>query len=213
MTTPSRLAGGRASPATARGACRLASAGGGLPPAVRPAARPPAPEVKRAGAALSAIGVDGAFEGYASLFGVADQSGDVVMRGAFRASLAARGPGGIRMLWQHDPAMPIGVWDALVEDARGLFVSGRLDLAVSKARDLHALMRSGAVDGLSIGFRTERARKDPASGTRRLDQVDLWEISLVTFPMLPQARVSAVKSASPDARLVGALRRAARALS
>lgn len=151
---------------------------------------------KRAGALITAIAVDGAFEGYASLFGLADQGGDVVMPGAFRQSVAERGTGGIKMLWQHDPATPIGVWDEIAEDGRGLFVAGRLDLNVAKARELYALMRSGAVDGLSIGFKTERARKDPATGQRRLFQIDLWEISLVTFPMLPQARVSAVKSAT-----------------
>jgi len=184
------------------------------------------PETKRAGASLSSVGTSGAFEGYASLFGLADQGGDVVMPGAFRASLAERGAAGVRMLWQHDPNTPIGVWDTVVEDQRGLFVSGRLDLEVAKARELYALMRSGAVDGLSIGFRTTRARKDPASGRRRLYAIDLWEISLVTFPMLPQARVSAVKASLPPAsakaadhaggadtrRLIRAIRRAELAL-
>lgn len=164
-------------------------------PSVAKGARPL--ELKRAGAALSSVGVDGAFEGYASLFGIADQAQDVVMPGAFRHTLAERGPGNIRMLWQHDPAIPIGVWDEIAEDARGLFVAGRLDLAVGKARELHALMRSGAVDGLSIGFKTLRSRRDARSGTRRLEKIDLWEISLVTFPMLPQARVSVVKTAVP----------------
>lgn len=152
-------------------------------------------EMKRAGVLVSAVQTDGAFEGYASLFGIADQARDVVMPGAFRDSLARRGAGGVKMLWQHDPALPIGVWSSIAEDARGLHVVGRLDLAVAKARELHALMRSGAVDGLSIGFRTERSRKDPKTGLRRLERIDLWEISLVTFPMLAQARVSAVKTA------------------
>lgn len=141
--------------------------------------------LKRAGVSFSAIALDGAFEGYASLFGIADQARDVVMPGAFRESLGKRGANGIKMLWQHDPAMPIGVWESILEDTRGLHVVGRLDLAVGKARELHALMRSGAVDGLSIGFKTERSRRDPKSGNRRLEKIDLWEISLVTFPMLP----------------------------
>jgi HK97 family phage prohead protease len=178
-------------------------------------------EEKRAGALLSAVGLDGAFEGYASLFGLADQGGDVVMPGAFRQSLARRGAAGVKLLWQHDPATPIGVWLSIEEDARGLKVVGQLDLAVAKARELHALMRSGAVDGLSIGYRTERSRKDPRNGNRRLERVDLWEISLVTFPMLPQARVSAVKglrqryrilATNEDTRLIRAMRRAERAL-
>jgi HK97 family phage prohead protease len=147
----------------------------------------------------SQVRADGLFEGYASLFGVADLGRDVVERGAFRESLLRRGPAGVKLLWQHDPAEPIGRWLSLVEDGRGLFVRGQLSLAVARAREIHALMRIGAVDGLSIGFRSERARTEPRTGLRRLERVDLWEISLVTFPMLPQARVSAVK-ACPAAR-------------
>jgi HK97 family phage prohead protease len=137
---------------------------------------------------------DGLFEGYASLFGLADLGKDVVEPGAFRDSINRRGPGGIKLLWQHDPAEPIGRWITLTEDERGLFVMGQLSLAVARAREIHALMREGAVDGLSIGFRSEKARTEPRSGLRRLERVDLWEISIVTFPMLPQARVSAVKA-------------------
>jgi HK97 family phage prohead protease len=137
---------------------------------------------------------DGLFEGYASLFGIADLGKDVVERGAFRDSLTRRGPGGVKLLWQHDPAEPIGRWVALAEDSRGLFVRGQLSFAVARAREIHALMREGAIDGLSIGFRSEKARTEPRSGLRRLERIDLWEISIVTFPMLPQARVSAVKA-------------------
>ncbi len=146
------------------------------------------------------IGLDGLFEGYASLFGIADLGKDIVERGAFRESLARRGPGGVKLLWQHDPAEPIGRWLALTEDSRGLFVRGQLSLAVARAREIHALMREGAVDGLSIGFRSERARTEPRSGLRRLERIDLWEISIVTFPMLPQARISAVKALRPAQR-------------
>lgn len=137
---------------------------------------------------------DGVFEGYASLFRVADLGKDVVEPGAFRDSLARRGAAGVKLLWQHDPAEPIGRWLSLGEDHRGLFVRGRLSLAVARAREIHALMREGAIDGLSIGFRSERARTEPRSGLRRLERVDLWEISIVTFPMLPQARISTVKA-------------------
>ncbi len=154
-------------------------------------------ETKFAGAALSTVGVDGMFEGYASLFGVSDLGGDVVIAGAFKESLAKRGPLGVKMLWSHDPALPIGVWNILNEDPRGLYVRGQLDLSVAKARETHALLRSGAIDGLSIGFKTVRSRRDAKTGGRRLEKVDLWEVSIVTFPMLPQARVSAVKRAHP----------------
>ena len=149
-------------------------------------------ERKFLAAPLAGVAEDGEFEGYASLFGVADLGKDVVAPGAFAESLVRRGAAGVRLLWQHDPAEPVGRWLSLVEDARGLRVRGRLNLAVARAREIHALMRDGAVDGLSIGFRVERARADRA-GLRRIEKLDLWEISVVTFPMLPGARVSAVK--------------------
>ena len=142
---------------------------------------------------LARVEADGMFEGYASLFHVPDLGKDVVEPGAFSESLGRRGPSGIKLLWQHDPGEPIGRWLSLTENARGLFVRGQLSLQVARAREIHALMREGAVDGLSIGFRAERVRTEPRTGLRRLHKIDLWEISVVTFPMLPQARVTAVK--------------------
>lgn len=153
-----------------------------------------APEMKRAPLAVGQVSAAGVFEGYASLFGIADLGGDVVMAGAFRDSLRKRGPDRVKMLWQHDPAEPLGAWSSIEEDARGLKVKGRLNLDVSRAREILALMREGQVDGLSIGFRTLRATQDRKTGLRHLQKIDLWEISLVTFPMLPQARVTQVKS-------------------
>lgn len=131
-------------------------------------------------------------EGYASLFGLPDQGGDVVSRGAYGRSLkrlAERG-GTVKMLWQHDPAQPIGVWDEIFEDERGLYVKGRLLLEVERAREAAALIGAGAIDGLSIGYRTIAAEKD-AKGQRLLAELELWEVSLVTFPMLREARVAA----------------------
>ena len=172
--------------------------------------------MKLIAAPLESSGDDGVFTGYASLFGVADLSKDVVMPGAFADSLRKRGAGDVRLLWQHDPGEPIGVWLELREDARGLYARGRLMPEVTRAREVLSLMRAGALDGLSIGFRTVQGRTDPASGVRRLDKIDLWEISVVTFPMLPEARVSAVKRRgarrTQDARLAGKFRRAARAM-
>jgi HK97 family phage prohead protease len=135
---------------------------------------------------------DGAeIAGYASLFGAADQGGDVVQPGAYGGSLQrlARAGRGVKMLWQHDPAKPIGVWDEVREDARGLYVRGRLLTEVQAAREAHVLLKAGAIDGLSIGYRTLRAEK--AAGQRLLHEIELWEVSLVTFPMLPEARVQA----------------------
>jgi HK97 family phage prohead protease len=126
--------------------------------------------------------------GYASLFGKSDQGGDTVERGAYAASLA-KGRS-IKMLWQHDPAQPIGVWDEVREDDRGLWVKGRLLTDVAKGREAASLIGAGAIDGLSIGYRTVKARKDDKGG-RLLSELELWEVSLVTFPMLPDARVGA----------------------
>lgn len=142
-----------------------------------------------------------AIAGYASLFGLPDQGGDVVAPGAYARSLAAlkaRG-GTVKMLWQHDPTQPIGVWEEIFEDARGLYVKGRLLLDVAKAREAAALIGAGAIDGLSIGYRTVRAAKD-AKGQRLLADLELWEVSLVTFPMLREARVAA-KGESPEAAI------------
>jgi len=184
----------------------------------------PEREVKFAPCDLKRVEADGTFAGYASLFGEVDLSQDLVMPGAFRDSLRLRGPQGVKLLFQHDPNEPIGVWLELYEDAKGLFARGRLIPEVARAREVLSLMRAGALDGLSIGFRTVKGRTDPKSGVRRLDRIDLWEISVVTFPMLPEARVSTVKrrgAHSPPswepgngridaARLARSMRRAAR---
>jgi HK97 family phage prohead protease len=138
---------------------------------------------------------DGAIEGYASLFGEVDQARDMVMPGAFTQTLKQRGLRKIPMLFQHDPSEPVGVWLELKEDWRGLRARGRLIPDVTRARELLSLLKAGAVDGLSIGYRTVRGQIDPKSRVRRLYQVDLWEISIVTFPLLNGARVSAVKHA------------------
>ncbi|MDB6178026.1 HK97 family phage prohead protease [Paracoccus sp. Z330] len=129
-------------------------------------------------------------EGYASLFGLTDQGGDAVLAGAFVNSLRKLSTKGdkVRMLWQHDPARPIGVWDEVREDEKGLWVKGRLLPDVEQAREAAALLTAGAIDGLSIGYRTIRAQRDE-KGRRVLAEVELWEVSLVTFPMLPEAKV------------------------
>ncbi len=124
--------------------------------------------------------------GYASLWGIADLNGDVVARAAFADSLARTGAGGVRMLHQHEARAVVGVWDEVVEDERGLFVLGRISDWSAEARFAGALSRAGALDGLSIGFRAAKARRD--GRLRVLTQVELWEVSLVTFPMLPGAR-------------------------
>ncbi len=110
----------------------------------------------------------------------------MIERGAFSRSLSERGIAGIRMLFQHDPASPLGRWVTLKEDARGLYVEGQFASGVAKADEVRRLMKARALDGLSIGFRTVRAKRDAKTGIRHILEADLWEISVVTFPMLPR---------------------------
>ncbi len=154
--------------------------------------------------------------GYASLFEVPDQGGDVVQRGAYAKSLKALSTSGrqVKMLWQHDPREPIGIWDEVREDGKGLWVKGRLLEDVAKGREAAALIAAGAIDGLSIGYRTRKAAKG-AKGQRLLQELELWEVSLVTFPMLPTARLAAKDEGSvPFLRaMVAAFEEASRVIS
>lgn len=153
-----------------------------------------APETKFEARCLNDVTSDGMFSGYASLFGEPDLGRDLVARGAFQNALRNRPLSHIKMLYQHDPAQPIGVWKTVREDEKGLFVEGQITLESPKGDEVLNLMRSGAVDGLSIGFKTVRSKRDRSSGLRTILEADLWEISVVTFPMLPSARVAQVKS-------------------
>jgi HK97 family phage prohead protease len=145
----------------------------------------------------------GRLQGYASVFGLTDDGGDVVEPGAFEASLRRRGTA-VKLLWQHDPGQPIGVWESLREDPRGLFVEGRLLTEVRRGAEAAALLAAGAIDGLSIGYRVVRAEKSPRGG-RRLLEIDLWEVSLVTFPMLSAARTERAAEPPGDGRAVRSL--------
>ncbi|MEM7470038.1 MAG: HK97 family phage prohead protease [Pseudomonadota bacterium] len=146
------------------------------------------------------LGADASIAGYASLFGAADQGNDVVMPGAYSASLEKLASSGLRvkLLWQHDPSQPIGVWDEVYEDDKGLYVKGRLLTETQRGREAAALIEAGAIDGLSIGYRTVKADRD-AKGRRQLAELELWEVSLVTFPMLPEARIGAKAEKTPPA--------------
>ncbi len=146
-----------------------------------------------------AIEDSGVISGYASIFGSADQGGDVVQKGAYAASLTSLHAKGraVKMLWQHDPGQPIGLWDEVREDKKGLYVKGRFLSDVQKGAEAMALVRAGAIDGLSIGYRTLRAEKN-AKGQRLLHELELWEVSLVTFPMLSEARVQGKADATTD---------------
>ena len=140
---------------------------------------------------------DGSIEGYGSVFGVKDNYDDVIAKGAFLASLAAHKAAGTMpaMLWQHSSDHPIGIWTEMVEDAKGLRIKGQLALETVKGKEAHALLKLGALNGLSIGFMSKQWAYDRDTEVRTLIEIDLWEVSLVTFPANEKARVTNVKSA------------------
>ena len=148
----------------------------------------PAFEVK-----LDSVAEDGTFEGYGSVFGNMDNGGDVMVPGCFTKSLAMIPANRVKMLWQHDSSQVIGKWLEMREDNRGLYCKGRLFMGVAKGKECYELMKEEAVDGLSIGFRTIQDEYDREAGLRRLTEVKLMEVSVVTFPMNELATVSMVK--------------------
>tara|TARA_Y100001937_G_C7082580_1_gene313746 strand:- start:78 stop:983 length:906 start_codon:yes stop_codon:yes gene_type:complete len=137
----------------------------------------------------------GEFEGYGSIFGNTDLGNDVIQKGAFKRSLRKRGPKQVKLLYQHKTDMPIGVFDEIREDEKGLYVKGRLALQTQTGREAYELMKMGALDGLSIGFKVDPKgyTYERRSKKRVIDEVDLMEVSLVTFPMNPKAYVRSVK--------------------
>lgn len=140
----------------------------------------------------------GTFEGYASVFDVVDSARDRMAAGSFRRSLDEHKRQGRLppLLWQHDAAQPIGAWREIYEDAHGLYVKGDLFVAdIPRAREACKLMREQVVNGLSIGYRVRQSHRDQKSGVRVLTDVDLLEISMVTFPANDSARIMRVKSA------------------
>jgi len=138
----------------------------------------------------------GVFEGYGSIFGNKDLGNDVVEEGAFTKSLKKRKPKEVKLLWQHKQDQPIGVFESIKEDGDGLQVKGRLALGTQQGREAFELMKMGALDGLSIGYKADPNKQsyDERRRRRMLKEVDLMEISLVTFPMNPKARVMSVKA-------------------
>jgi HK97 family phage prohead protease len=145
---------------------------------------------------LRAVGSsDRTFTGYGSVFGVLDSYGDIVAKGAFRRTLRERA-GKIALLWQHDQTEPVGVWEELREDSTGLFVKGRL-ADTPEGNKAYRLLKMGALSGLSIGFRTVKSAIDDASGVRTLTDIDLFEISCVSFPANAEATVVEVRRRQP----------------
>ena len=135
----------------------------------------------------------GVIAGYGSVFNVTDSQGDIVVPGAFAKSLAewqskSQSPA---MLWMHDPSQPVGVWDDIAEDAKGLVMKGRLSISTQKGKDAYELLKMGALSGLSIGYQV--VDREWKGDTRILKSVNLFEVSLVTFPACDAARVNGVK--------------------
>jgi HK97 family phage prohead protease len=146
--------------------------------------------------AIKSLGDDGSFYGYASVFDVVDTYNEIVAPGAFRKTLAAwKGKGqSPAMLWMHDTTQPIGLWFSLSEDKKGLAVSGQLALRTQRGAEAHELLKMGALTGLSIGYRVVASRSLGKGRARVLTELELFEISLVTFPANESARVSVVKT-------------------
>jgi len=131
--------------------------------------------------------------GYGAVFGNADNGGDIIINGAFKECIASGRK--IKMLWQHDPSQPIGVWDEMREDDNGLYMKGRISKKATKGAEIAELVNMGAIEGLSIGYRTQEYEMDVDQGFRKLTKLDLWETSVVTFPMNELANIYDMKSA------------------
>jgi HK97 family phage prohead protease len=147
---------------------------------------------------VKSIDENGVFTGYASIFDVVDSQKDVVLKGAFQRSLRERGVRAVKMLWQHRLEQPIGYYTQMKEDSVGLYVEGRLQLDIKQAQEAYELLKSGAISGLSIGYSVQDSDSDYTSGVRYIKDVDLWEVSLVTFPANEHASVLDVKGGAPE---------------
>lgn len=149
---------------------------------------------------IKAVGEEGSgeFEGYGSVFGVVDSYNDIVVKGAFEDSLKEYGMP--KLLLQHSTWMVGGKWLEAREDEKGLYLKGQLNLEVQAAREVYALMKQGAINGLSIGYRTLEETINRETGENIIKKVRLYEVSIVTFPANEAATVTGVKSAPATAR-------------
>lgn len=147
-------------------------------------------ETKLSKIEADAVSSDGLITGYASRFGLLDQGGDIVAKGAFSRSLNTRHP---KMYWMHRPSEPIGKWLDVSEDSEGLRVSGKLNMDVQRAREAYALLKSGDIDGLSIGYYP--VKSSVKGEARILEDIELFEVSVVSEQMLREATVDQVKAA------------------
>ena len=152
---------------------------------------------------IKAVQEDGFFSGYGAVFGNVDWYNDVILPGAFAKSLEkwAEKNKMPPVLWNHNDGEPIGVYTNIYEDSKGLFVEGRLLIDdVPRAKSTHALLKAGAIDGLSIGYKTKKANQQ-TNGIRELIELDLGEISIVTMPANEQSLITSVKSKLEEGEL------------
>lgn len=161
-------------------------------------------ELERRSFALEIASVEqtGLIKGYGSVFGNVDSYKEKIAPGAFVDSLAAHTKAGTMpaMLWQHRSDQVPGVWTSMSEDKRGLKVDGEFILGTQLGKEAHVLTAKKAVNGLSIGFVTKKSELDEESGVRTLTAIDLWEVSIVTFPANTKARITDVKSLPKNIR-------------
>ncbi len=140
------------------------------------------------------VSEDGEFKGHAAVFGNVDQGGDMIIEGAFANTLRSNRK--VRVLWNHSSADPIGHPVQMQEDNVGLFVRGKLNQEVQRGREARALLKSGDIDGMSIGFQVAKngAEFDEDTGIFKLKELKLREFSIVTFPMNELAITTGIKS-------------------
>lgn len=152
------------------------------------------------------VSSSGTFSGYGNVYDVVDQGDDIVASGAFGESLKEWATKGRMpaMLWQHNSRQPIGAYTAMKEDSKGLYVEGKLAMKTQLGAEAYELMKMNAISGLSIGFQTREDSYDQKLGIRTIKKGDLYECSLVTFPMNDESRVAAVKTIEEIGDLSGA---------
>src|SRR5690606_19492529 len=128
--------------------------------------------------------VTGFFAGYASIFHTVDYHNDCIIQGAFKKHLNAmeRANKMPKLLWQHQRDQPIGIWHFIEEDKKGLYVEGQFLLDIQKGQEAYCLMKAGAIDGLSIGYFVKESQINPQHKYREITEIELLEISIVTFP-------------------------------
>lgn len=147
---------------------------------------------------IKSIDAQGKFSGYASVFNIEDSYKDIILPNAFKGTLKQRNISkDIKLLWQHSPEEPIGSFNVIKEDSVGLYVEGQLLMDVARAKEAYSLIKNGSISGLSIGYNVNEAFVNKETGIRVISDVDLWEISVVTFPANNLANITHIKNEKP----------------